>query len=97
MDKHYYDWPKIDVERAARALAVKQRGEFSSSIEIQRPENFRRFNDCKAFCESRWKLRALTAGKFSTLFDKLAHHSVRRARADAIFRLRVRPEMARSV
>lgn len=21
MDKHYYDWPKIDVERAARALA----------------------------------------------------------------------------
>jgi len=53
---------------------VKQRREFSSRIEIQRPKNFRRSNDCKVFYESRWKLRALTVGKFSTLFDAWVAH-----------------------
>src|SRR5471030_1636432 len=48
---------------------VKQRREFSSSNEIQRSENFRRSNGCKAFYELRWKCPVLTTGKFSTLFD----------------------------
>ncbi|MET3140095.1 hypothetical protein AAKU61_004479 [Undibacterium sp. GrIS 1.2] len=52
-------------------LSVKQRREFSTSIEIQRPGNFRRSNGRKGSCESLWKRPTLTTGKFTTPFDNL--------------------------
>ena len=55
---------------ALERSAVKQRREFSTSIEIQRHGNFRRSNGRKGFCESLWKRPALTTGKLTTLFDR---------------------------
>ncbi|MEB0032287.1 hypothetical protein QN372_16130 [Undibacterium sp. RTI2.1] len=57
--------------------AVKQHREFSTSIEIQRPGNFRRSNGRNGFCESLWKRPALTTGKFTTLFDILADRTIK--------------------
>jgi len=71
MDEKIQQWHRSSEtsRKLAEIPGVKQHREFSTSIEILRPGNFRRSNSRKGFCESLWKRPALTTGKLTTLFD----------------------------